>query len=113
MRETIADAALVAAASAGAVWLRQNKSLEPDWTWVEVTVGVIGVWLHAEAHGRARGGTWRDQQRRLLRGFCLAGGPIIAGEVEQWLVRRRQFRDALARGGHDDPAAALARWGRE
>ena len=82
------DTGLVALASAGSLWLRSHKTLEPDWTWVEVTIGVGTCLLVAEAHGRLAGGDWRDQQCRVIRTLALAGAPIIVGELAEWRERQ-------------------------
>ena len=86
------DIALVAIASSWAHWLAAHKDFEPDWTWVQVVAGVTLCLSHARLNGWWYGGDWREQERRIFRAFLLAGTPIIAGEIAQWLQVREARR---------------------
>jgi hypothetical protein len=95
MNDFVTDAALFAASSLYAKWLAEHKTLEPDWTFLEVGVGVGYCLLHAYVRGHMHGGDWQDGQREALRSLTLGALPIVAGELTQWLQRRdrrRQYR---------------------
>lgn len=95
MHDTLADAALIATSCLYAAWLSEHKDLEPDWTWVEVGIGVGYCLLRAAAHGARHGGDWRMQQRATWRAFLLGGIPIAIGEILQGQRRARE-REKLA-----------------
>lgn len=86
------DVALIGAASAGAHWLTDHKQLEPDWTWVEVGVGVAACLIHAHLQNALRPSDWRKAEAQIIRSFLLAGPPIVVGELAQWLRRRGERR---------------------
>ena len=88
MFNTVADVTLVTLSSAYARWLAHNKGGEPDWTWIEVGIGVAYCLGHAYAYGRRHGGDWRSQHRAVWRAILLGGAPVVIGEIDQWLVRR-------------------------
>jgi hypothetical protein len=88
--EIALDAALIAATSAGAAWLAEHKELEPDWTWLEVGLGVAVTLTHAGAQMRRAGGSWQVAERIVWRSFAIAAPPIVIGEVAQWLRRRAE-----------------------
>lgn len=92
------DLALMAVTSAYAFWLDRHKEFEPDWTWLEVAVGVTICLTAAGLRSRAIGGDWRKHERNVWRAFVLGGLPIIAGEVSQALrgwADREKYRERL------------------
>lgn len=91
----LVDATLVASTCVYAHWLAENKDLEPDHTWLEVSVGVAMCLSAAGAHGRLAPADWRAYERAVWRAFLLGGAPIIVGEVAQWLRRRQERRRYL------------------
>lgn len=82
-----ADVGLIGFTSAYARWLDSNKDLEPDHTWLEVTIGIAACLVHALAHSAIRGGTWRDGQADVWRSLAIGSVPVIVGELDQ--ARRR------------------------
>lgn len=92
MDDLITDLALFAASSLYAKWLAEHKSLEPDWTFLEVGIGTGYCLLHAAVRGWRHGGDWKDGQREVLRSLMLGSLPIVAGELSQWLTRRDRRR---------------------
>lgn len=89
-KEDAIDIGLVVATTAYSVWLDGHKHAEPDWTWLEVVVGVGAVLTAAGLRSRVLGGDWRDHERNVWRAFVLGGLPIISGEISQAL---RGWRD--------------------
>lgn len=90
------DLGLMLTTTAYALWLDQHKEYEPDWTWVEVVVGVSICLVAAGLRTRARGGDWRAHEKNVWRAFVLGGLPVIAGEISQAL-RRWADRDRYRR----------------
>lgn len=94
LAEIAGDAILVATTSAYARWLDSHKGLEPDFTWLEVAIGVALCLIHAAVRTRL------DQSARheehTIRAFAIGSAPIITGEIAQWLYRRRERRIYLA-----------------
>lgn len=92
------DIGLMLTTCAYAWWLDRHKEHEPDWTWVEVAVGVTICLVAAGLRSRALGGDWKAHERNVWRAFVLGGAPIIAGEVSQalrgWAARER-YRERL------------------
>ena len=91
------DVALTASTTHYAEWLDAHKELEPDWTWVEVAIGVAICMLHATAHGAIRRGDWRTQQARVVRSLVLGAVPVVVGEMRQYRRRRIERRRYQAR----------------
>lgn len=89
------DGALVTASCAYAYWLDGHKEAEPDYTWVEVGLGVAYTLAHAVAQGALHGGDWKAQAWRTARSFILSSPPIIAGELHQ-AYRNAQQRKRYA-----------------
>jgi len=90
--ELAADVALVAATNEYAAWLAEHKQLEPDWTWLEVTLGTALCLLHSTALGGLRGGDWKAQQWRVVRSFGIGAVPVIVGEIRQYRLRKEERR---------------------
>lgn len=95
MHDTLSDAALIATSCLYAAWLAEHKTLEPDWTWVEVGIGVGYCLAHAYARGQRHGGDWRQGWAGAARSLVLGGIPVAIGELAQWKRRQRE-REKLA-----------------
>lgn len=96
MHRSLADIALVATSCAYADWLAEHKGMEPDWTWVEVGIGVSYCLAHAYARAAHQGGDWRCGWGHAVRSLLLGGVPVAIGELAQWRRRERE-REQLAR----------------
>lgn len=94
--KVFADVLLVFISSVSAAWLARHKNLEPDYTWLEVVIGVLVCLSQAEARFRLGPPTAHAYRMAVIRAFCLAAPPIVIGEVAQKLQRDDNTRQVLA-----------------
>lgn len=112
-REDAIDIGLVLSTTSYSLWLDQHKHAEPDWTWLEVVVGVGIVLTAAGLRTRVQGRP-ELHEHNVWRAFALGGLPIICGEISQAL-RGWQARDDYRKHQWevlDERTPALAGWGR-
>lgn len=108
------DIGLVLTTTAYSLWLDGHKKAEPDWTWLEVVVGVGMVLTAAGLRTRAQGRP-ELHEGNVWRAFVLGGIPIICGEVSQalrgWQAREEYRKTQWESNGHVR-TSTLAGWSR-
>jgi hypothetical protein len=96
--DILISTALVAACSAYAAWLDENKDLEPDFTWLEVSAGTALCLAAAGLQSRRQAGDWQSHEREVVYALALGAAPVVVGEMRQWMRRRGERRRYQAIG---------------
>lgn len=96
---------LAAVVALYAIFLHHTKEyLEPDFTWLEVVIGVaICLGFAAWRHRLIGSDSWLDYEGGVRAAFYVGGGVIIAWQVGRFVNRQEELR----RRGRTD-ATALA-----
>lgn len=72
--------------------IHHKERLEPDYTWLEVVIGVTMCLAAAAYRGRHVSGGWKEYEGGAWLAFIVGGGVIILWQIGQSVARQREVR---------------------
>lgn len=73
----------------------KKKRWEPDYTWVEVVLGVVLCLAVPFVLARTVGGDWQDYEFHTWLAFAVGGTPIVIWQLWRAERNKRQTQDAI------------------